>query len=394
MKKILPFLFLLFSFSSYYAQPGVGPAPYCMPTYWNVPCNQPNVSNDINNYVNDFIDHFFTSGGVTNINNMNSLCQTQLLGGVQQNFINYACPTHLRANAGAVITCNFQSGIIFGQGFAVFVDWNKDCVYSMSEMVCGTPNVPSPATPASANFVIPAATASGAYKMRVRCAFATVGTSIDPCLQYSYGETHEYTLYVGVACNGALPVCTVLPVQMSFFNAVALTNSAEIIWGTASESNNNYFTIERSFDMENFELVQQVKGEGDTYTGKDYHVIDPQVNKNGITYYRIKQYDYDGKLGHSEVISLIMKRDATKLEVVPNPFSDELKIKLPVTFNSNISKFEMRDVNGVEVNTSTNPIDKSKKSIQLNLEKLSPGMYFITVYGEDGSLFNERVIKN
>ncbi|HRH11371.1 MAG TPA: GEVED domain-containing protein [Bacteroidia bacterium] len=377
------------------AQIGVGPAPYCMPTYFNIPCNQPGVSNAIGNSVNDFIDDFNTAGGVTNITTNGTGCQTQLLGGIQQNYINYACPTHLRANAGANITCNFLSGITYAQGFAVFVDWNKDCVYSMAEQVCGTPNTPPAATPASANFVIPAATANGAYKMRVRCAFATIGTAIDPCINYSFGETHEYTLYVGVACNGALSVCTVLPIEMNYFNVVALENAAEIIWGTATESNNSYFTIERSFNMNDFTFVQKVAGAGTSNKSHDYSVIDPEVNKSGTTYYRIKQFDYNGNLGHSEVINITMNKRASGLKLIPDPADDFIKLVLPNSFNGNILSVEIRDIKGATQKTNSNfDLNEIERSIELDLQNLDKGVYFITIIGEDGTIIKDKFIKN
>lgn len=377
------------------AQIGVGPAPYCMPTYWNIPCNQPGASNAIGNSVNDFIDDFNTTGGVTNITTNGTGCQTQVLGGNQENFINYACPTHLRANAGANITCNFLSGITYAQGFAVFVDWNKDCVYSMAEQVCGTPNTPPAATPASANFVIPAVTANGAYKMRVRCAFATIGTAIDPCLQYSFGETHEYTLYVGVACNGALSVCTVLPIEMNYFNVVALENAAEIIWGTATESNNNYFTIERSSDLENFTLVQKVEGAGTSNKSHDYSIIDPEVNKSGTTYYRIKQFDFNGNLGHSEVINISLNKRVSGLKLIPDPAENQIQLVLPSSFNGNILSVELKDIKGAtqKVNSNNN-LQGVERSIEIELHNLNKGIYFITILGEDGTLIKDKFIKN
>jgi hypothetical protein len=392
-KKVLSIFSVSVSFLAS-AQVGVGPAPYCMPAYSQIPCNQPNVSNDPGNFINDFIDNFFTTGATTNINNMNTGCQSQVLGGFTQNYINYTCPTHLRVSAGQVIVCNFQSGIIFSQGFAVYVDWNKDCTYDAGEMVCGTPNVPPAATPASANWVVPAV-ANGAYKMRVRCAYATIGTSIDPCINYGFGETHEYTIYIGSACNSLLPVCTVLPIEMIYFNALALENAAEVRWGTATESNNSYFTVERSLDLDNYELIEKIKGAGTTNVSKNYALIDPTPNFNGTTYYRIKQFDHDGKLGHSEVISLEMNKRKSGLKLMPDPADRVLTMILPSDMNGNISEIVVRDSKGLIQKVSP-AVDllSIEKSVSVNVEHLSSGIYFITITKADGTVITDRFIKN
>jgi gliding motility-associated-like protein len=206
------------------AQAGVGPAPYCMPTYWNVPCSQPNGSNNTSNWINDFINGFFTTGGVNNITNTNSGCTTQTFGGVQQNYFYYGCPMYLGVNPGQTIGVNFQSGITFAQGFAVFVDWNLDGVFQVpAERVYGTPVVPTANTWYAGSFVVPAGQANGTYRMRVRCSYYTVGTSIDPCNQQSYGETEDYNLVVGPPAMGVItatatansPVCVGQPLNLS-----------------------------------------------------------------------------------------------------------------------------------------------------------------------------------
>jgi hypothetical protein len=61
------------------SQVGVGPAPYCMPLYFNQPCNQFGPSNSPGNSVNDFINSYNTAGATFNIVNNNSGCNAQIL---------------------------------------------------------------------------------------------------------------------------------------------------------------------------------------------------------------------------------------------------------------------------------------------------------------------------
>jgi len=219
MKKLthkLNFIFvltLLLSQLKVYAQPGVGPCPYCLPQAFSTPCNQPNASNNAGNFINDFINSFNTTGATANITNNNSGCNTQFVTppGITANYYKHPCVVtkYVQTTPGQAITCNFQSGIIFSQGFAVWVDWNNDATFGAGEMVCCTPNVPAAGTWAAANWVCPAVP-NGKYRLRVRCSYATIGCNITPCNQQSFGEAEDYTLFVGPVINCAVPITATL----------------------------------------------------------------------------------------------------------------------------------------------------------------------------------------
>ena len=198
------------------AQIGTGPAPYCMPLYSNIPCNQPFPSNAVGNSINDFIHSYNTNGATTNIVNNASGCNAQNLAGIK-NYRLWGCQHYMVTSPGQVITSNFQSGNIFAQGCTVFVDWNNDGVYNpITERMTSTAGVPPAAVmTAMPAWVVPAVP-NGTYRMRVRCVYFTNGPTIQPCNNYSYGETEEYYVYVGVIPPGVLtatlssnsPVCT------------------------------------------------------------------------------------------------------------------------------------------------------------------------------------------
>jgi hypothetical protein len=318
-----------------------------------------------------------------------------MIAGVQQNFFNYTCPTHLRVTAGQNITCNFQSGIIFGQGFAVFVDWNKDCTFAMSEQVCATAGVPAAATPASASFVVPATTLAGAYKMRVRCAYATAGTTIDPCFQYSYGETHDYTLYVGSVCTATLPVCTVLPIELMSFDAVELEHSVEVDWSTASEVNSGYFLVERSEDHQNFSLVQKVEAYGNTHDIKKYGVIDVTPKKTGTVYYRLRQFDRDGIENKSHITSININVKENEIKLMPDPADNYVEVIFPSSLTGKVVTLEVTDATGKKQLARRNVVlDGKSKSITLDVLGLEKGLYFVRIISENSVVGQGRFIRN
>lgn len=85
------------------------------------------------------------------------------------------------------------------------------------------------------------------------------------------------------------------PIELLTFNLTALVsqNAVQITWSTATEINNNFFTIERSTDGVNFTSIGTVQGSGNSSTVKNYSFIDNSL-VNGTIFYRLKQTDFDG----------------------------------------------------------------------------------------------------
>ena len=88
--------------------------------------------------------------------------------------------------------------------------------------------------------------------------------------------------------------CLTLPVELLKFFALPSASAIVLSWATATESNCDYFSLERSSDALNWSPVATVKGNGNSNSRKDYSHTDsdPAV---GINYYRLIQYDYNGK---------------------------------------------------------------------------------------------------
>jgi hypothetical protein len=90
---------------------------------------------------------------------------------------------------------------------------------------------------------------------------------------------------------------------------------ANLLWSTASETNNDYFSIERSFNAKEFEEIAQVKGAGNSAKINHYKYVDAlNLGLTKDVYYRIKQTDYDGKFAYSDIKKL------TFTHALENPF--------------------------------------------------------------------------
>jgi hypothetical protein len=117
---------------------------------------------------------------------------------------------------------------------------------------------------------------------------------------YSYGST--------VANRGTFNLCiktppNPLPIELILFNGSSEGNYNHITWSTASESNNDYFTVEKTIDGKSFTVVGIVGGAGNSTVRNDYTLDDNNISQV-INYYRLKQTDYDGLFKYSELISI------------------------------------------------------------------------------------------
>ena len=100
-------------------------------------------------------------------------------------------------------------------------------------------------------------------------------------------------------------VIPTLPVELLGFNYECLGDGlVKFKWSTASEINNDYFTIEKSNNGKDFMFVSEINGKGNINEVVNYQYFDKYEQK---CYYRLKQTDFDGKTKYSEILSVTCK---------------------------------------------------------------------------------------
>lgn len=91
-------------------------------------------------------------------------------------------------------------------------------------------------------------------------------------------------------------------------------------WTTSSETNNDYFEVQRSFEGEPFSVIGKVEGQGNSTEINSYHFNDEGIMKNGVYSYRLRQVDYDGQYRYSDIIKILVSRERSESAVLyPNP---------------------------------------------------------------------------
>jgi hypothetical protein len=122
---------------------------------------------------------------------------------------------------------------------------------------------------------------------------------------------------------------TPLPVKLTSFTADVVNNSSvQLKWSTASEINNDFFTLERSKDGVDYSDLSRITGAGNSTMPRFYSFSDEDPY-SGISYYRLRQTDYDGTSEAFNPLTVHFKsslKDFTAC-VYPNPFRDEFTVE-------------------------------------------------------------------
>jgi hypothetical protein len=106
-----------------------------------------------------------------------------------------------------------------------------------------------------------------------------------------------------------------LPIELLYFKGSKYNSENILHWSTASEDNNDYFTIEKTKDGMAWEIIDKEPGAGNSSNQLYYSSVDENV-ESIINYYRLKQTDYDGKFKYSDIISIDNRNNRITKEVV------------------------------------------------------------------------------
>jgi hypothetical protein len=117
-----------------------------------------------------------------------------------------------------------------------------------------------------------------------------------------------------------------LPIELLSFSAQIVDEYVQLNWVTASEINNNYFTVERSKDGISFEEVLQIKGAKNSNTVLYYSAMDDKPYE-GTSYYRLKQIDMNGKFVYENVVAVDFEK-LFSATMYPNPFNTSLTMMI------------------------------------------------------------------
>ncbi|MCH2224735.1 MAG: DUF642 domain-containing protein [Crocinitomicaceae bacterium] len=173
-----------------------------------------------------------------------------------------------------------------------------------------------------------------------------------------------------------ITVLNTLPAELTLFDITCLNeNEQKISWQTASEKNVDYFEIQSTKDLVNYDFLGKVDAAGNSSSLLNYEWIYREGDKSSnIFYYRLKTVDFDGHSKKSHLISLDENCNGSD-DLIVNIKSLETSIHLNLSEFGNIKIY---DSSGKLFYVSNN------KSANFVLPKnlFSTGIYYVLVESE------------
>ncbi len=200
------------------------------------------------------------------------------------------------------------------------------------------------------------------------------GGSIDVSgtLNNDGGSIFGCTLSSDRCCTGS--GCS-LPIDLLSFDAIYNNGFVYLQWTTATELDNDFFTVERLAQNDKWLIVAELDGAGTSSAVRHYQHVDRKP-PHGTQYYRLKQTDFDGSFTYSSIISANSLSGNFKLTYYPNPVHDKFYIEY-AGFEYN--EIFLTDNKGQHVDV---PIIEKPGNIQIDVTAISRGIYLVYIKNE------------
>jgi hypothetical protein len=184
-----------------------------------------------------------------------------------------------------------------------------------------------------------------------------------------------------------------LPVELIDLHARAYGETNLVEWTTATETNNNYFILERSQSLTDFQPLTTVEGAGNCSMTKNYSWAD-DAPPAGLSYYRLVQTDFDGArkiLGPVSVYRNDITVSLKLLNTYPTPFTDNFTLTY-FSVERGTTSIEIMDATGKQV-WSEKLISSAGTNQYYFSEPLPQGIYFITLSQEKNNPVTARIVR-
>lgn len=180
-------------------------------------------------------------------------------------------------------------------------------------------------------------------------------------------------------------------VEWLSFEGEVQTAGNFLVWMTASETNNEYFAVERSLDGKNFETIATVKAVGESFTPTAYDYLDRSA-PNGTSYYRVTQFDFDGQNESTNVISLTRGEGSFDItNVRPVPAVDYIEVSYTAINNGTV-EVSIHDLTG-RLMMKTNVDATSGANTQvIDISTYPSGIYMVSL-NNGTDVATQRLVK-
>ncbi len=164
-----------------------------------------------------------------------------------------------------------------------------------------------------------------------------------------------------------------LPIELVSFDASLQGNSVELTWVSATEINNDFYSIYKSNDGEIWKFWKAVQGAGNSNVELNYTEMDNEPYQ-GKNYYKLSQTDFDGTTEELGVRVIQMTNGNSDFTAYPNP--TEGLVTIEGAYN-NLNSLRIVSALGAVVTNDVSVVSVSPRQLKLDFSNLSNGTYFI-----------------
>lgn len=197
---------------------------------------------------------------------------------------------------------------------------------------------------------------------------------------------------VGDSVTVVIDPCGALPVELLNFKVDCYESNRVVTWQTTTESDNDYFVLERANESLIFDDIETVSGAGTSLESHMYSFEDYQ-RLEGNTYYRLRQVDYDGMFTYSDIISTSSCTNSAF--EVHNVYFDKTTNEIVINYNANKTTsvdLLLSDLRGKSYVNESRIAQSNDSQIRIDASRLQNTSFYILQMNTDTSVDSDRII--
>lgn len=178
--------------------------------------------------------------------------------------------------------------------------------------------------------------------------------------------------------------CEVLPLELIEFSGETSQNATDLWWKIASASDIQEYQLERSFNGEYFEAIIKIPSIGD-HDSEHLYTYTDEMGSIRNSYYRLSSVDNDGNLQLLSIKYFHRNNENYngQLKIFPNPAIDNINIQLENNSAASVVEIFIHSIDGAFIKSFDRELINGFNEIEVNVQDLSTGKYFLTILGEN-----------
>jgi hypothetical protein len=172
-----------------------------------------------------------------------------------------------------------------------------------------------------------------------------------------------------------------LPLKLISFSGKLKDNEVQLHWVVINDLDVNSYVVERSWNAVNFVSIGTKLADNNNPSNEKTYTYDDNILAftHPVVYYRIKQFDNDGKFYYSSIIAVKLKTNKNSFSLFPNPVKENLFVNITSSTNE-VAVVSVYNTAGQIILTQKNGLTSGNNSFNIeNVNTLIKGTYILNI---------------